>query len=203
MKTFLICLLFSMGALCLAGCSVFGDSGVEIAPYAVLEKEGNLELRHYERLVLVTTTMKGMEDQKDPFYKLFDYISGKNAKKTEISMTAPVFMDQGDNMSESMSFVLPESFSIKDAPVPMDPSVKLEEIKDYTVAVISFSGFLNQKNIDRQKVVLENWITRKGFKKTGAAKAAGYNPPYTIPAFRRNEVLIPVKKTLPPVLPGS
>ena len=179
----------------LSGCSMFGHSGVEIAPYEVLEKEDALELRHYERLVLVTTTMpSGMNDQRDPFYKLFDYISGKNASRKEIPMTAPVLMDQADEPTESMSFVLPESFSIETAPIPKDPAVKLEEIVNYTLAAITFSGSLNQDNINKHKIILEEWISRKGFEKRGAVKAAGYNPPFTIPALRRNEVLIPVIK---------
>jgi hypothetical protein len=97
---------------------MFGHSGVEIAAYEVLEKEDALELRHYERLVLVTTAMPtGMSDQKDPFYKLFDYISGKNESTKEIPMTAPVFMDQADETTEFMSFVLPESFSLLTIPL--------------------------------------------------------------------------------------
>ena len=188
-------LFLSLCVMALSGCSMFGHSGVEIAPYEVLENEDALELRHYERLVLVTTAMPtGMNDQKDPFYKLFDYISGKNESTKEIPMTAPVFLDQADEAAEFMSFVLPESFSIETAPIPKDPAVKLEEIVNYTVASITFSGSLNQDNINKHKIILEEWIARKGFEKRGAAKAAGYNPPFTIPALRRNEVLIPVIK---------
>jgi hypothetical protein len=186
-------LFLCLCVMALSGCSVFGHSGVEIAPYEVLEKEDALELRHYERLVLVTTAMPtGMNEQSDPFYKLFDYISGKNESTKEIPMTAPVFLDQTDETTESMSFVLPESFSIETAPIPKDPAVKLEEIVDYTVAAITFSGSLNQDTINTHKIILEEWIARKGFEKRGAAKAAGYNPPFTIPALRRNELLIPV-----------
>ncbi len=174
---------------------MFGHSGVEIAPYELLEKEDALELRHYERLVLVTTAMSsGMNDQSDPFNKLFDYISGENESTKEIPMTAPVFLDQTGEASEFMSFVLPENFSIENAPLPQDPAVKLEGIVNYTVAAITFSGSFNQDNINAHKIILEEWIARKGFKKKGAAKAAGYNPPFTIPALRRNEVLIPVAK---------
>ena len=72
-------LAFLISIMMLSGCSVFGKSNVEIAPYKVLEKENNLELRHYDRLVLVTTAMpKGMDSQNSPFRKLFNYISGKN-----------------------------------------------------------------------------------------------------------------------------
>ena len=41
--------------------------------------------------------------------------------------------------------------------------------------------------------MLEAWIQGNGYKITGAYKVAGYNPPFTIPALRRNEVLIPVE----------
>lgn len=195
MKKSLSLLSAFLGVLMLSACSVFGYNGVETAPYQVLEKEGALELRHYDRLVLVTTPMeKGMEDMNDPFYRLFGYISGKNKNAQKIPMTAPVFMDPDDQKTETMSFVLPKDFTKEHAPVPQDPKVRLEEITDYTAAVITFSGFLNPDTISRQKIVLEQWLDRKGFKTTGPAKAAGYNPPYTIPFLRRNEVLIPVTK---------
>lgn len=194
MKQFLTITAFLISTIIISGCSVFGDSGVEIAPYTVIEKEDDFELRHYDRLVLVTTSMSGLDDQKSPFYKLFDYISGDNNQAQEIAMTAPVFMDQDSGSSETMSFVLPESFSYNDAPRPQDPSVKLEELRDYTVATITFNGRLVQQNIKEHQELLENWIKQKQYSVTGSAKAAGYNPPFTIPAFRRNEVLIPVEK---------
>lgn len=181
--------------LTLSGCSVFGKSGVEQAPYTVLEKENDFELRHYDRLVLVTTAMpNGMDSQNSPFYKLFNYISGKNDGTKEIPMTAPVFMEQANQATESMSFVLPKNFTIETAPTPQDPDVKLEELTDYTVATITFTGLLRQENIEKHKTMLEEWITNKELKKIGAVKAAGYNPPFTIPAMRRNEILIQVQK---------
>lgn len=193
MKKPILIIALVAGILSLGGCSVFGNSGVEIAPYEVLEKDGAYELRHYKSLVLVTTPMQDLDEDSNPFYKLFNYISGENKAEQEFAMTAPVFMDQLDGKTETMSFVLPKDFKIADAPAPSDADVKLKEIKDYTVATITFSGSLNRKNIDANQVLLEAWVEKKGYDVTGAAKAAGYNPPFTIPAFRRNEVLIPVK----------
>ena len=194
MKETMTVFILALVTLSISGCSVFGDSGVEIAPYTVLEKEEAFELRHYDRLVLVTTPMAGLGEQNSPFSRLFDYISGNNSGTEKIAMTAPVFMDQSESMSETMSFVLPESFSFEDAPKPQDPSVQLEEITDYTVATVTFSGLLRQDNIQKHKELLEDWIEQRSFKTTGPAKAAGYNPPFTIPSMRRNEVLIPVEK---------
>ena len=135
-----------------------------------------------------------MEEQKKPFRKLFDYISGNNEVTKDIPMTAPVFMEQESDSSESMSFVLPKDFELETAPAPKDPSVRLEELLDFTVAAITFSGSLEQDSINTHKHILEQWIADKGLKQQGTVIAAGYNPPYTLPVFRRNEVLIPIMK---------
>jgi hypothetical protein len=177
----------------ITGCSVFGNSGVEIAPYTVLQKEEPYELRHYERLVLVTTPYEDIEEQRNPFMRLFDYISGANDGTKEIAMTAPVFMDRQGNTSETMSFVLPESFSLESAPEPENPAVKLEELKNYTVATVTFNGLLGTENIEEHNELLNQWIAKMELETIGPAKVAGYNPPYTIPWMRRNEVLIPVQ----------
>lgn len=203
--------------LTLSGCSMFGKVDVETAPYTVLQAadEQNIELRHYEELILVSAPMKAEKEdgRNSAFFKLFDYISGENVNSAEIPMTAPVFMDNEqvgqfgteipmtapvfmDEEAETpmMSFVLPGTFTLETAPVPKDPDVKLHALREYTAAAITFSGRLSQKNIQKHKGILENWIIDRGYKKTGDYKAAGYNAPFTLPALRRNEVLIPVEK---------
>ena len=180
----------------LSACSVFGDVSVKVAPYSVITRDGAFEIRQYERLLLVSTsTPDGMDNASAPFRKLFGYISGKNDKIEKIAMTAPVFMDQVGQTTEAMSFVLPAGLSLATAPTPLDPAVKLTEISDYRVAVISFSGSLNQDSISTHRTLLQNWIAGRGLKITGAAKAAGYNPPFTLPFLRRNEIVISVGKT--------
>lgn len=189
-------LLAVFSLLALSACSVFGDVNVKVAPYRVIEAEGIFEVRHYEKLVLVSTDMpKGMDIVKAPFFRLFDYISGNNEKAEKIAMTAPVFMEQAGQATEAMSFVLPTDLSLSTAPVPSDPEVKLTKLSNYRVAVISFSGFLNQETISTNRALLEDWITDRGLEMTGKVKAAGYNPPFTLPFLRRNEIIIPIKNS--------
>ncbi len=198
----------------ITGCSVFGSSSVEVAPYRVMEasKEKNIELRYYSELVLVSAPMQPDIDARKntPFSKLFDYISGNNTANAKqpitasepssdaepigvkIPMTAPVFMETEGN-SGSMSFVMPASYSMESTPKPTDPDLKVYNLTDMTYAVIQFTGLLNSKNILEHREILENWIDTKGLEISGNYKTAGYNPPFTIPALRRNEVLIPVK----------
>jgi len=210
MKTviFLACLFL------ITGCSVFGNSGVEIAPYQVIvaDSEQNIELRKYDQLILVSAPMRADMDAKknEPFSKLFEYISGNNTLKVaipmtaplllsdgeekgvKIPMTAPVFMEVEDRLG-AMSFVMPASYTLETTPLPKDSELKLSEIKNVTYAVIQFNGLLDSNNISKHRELLEDWIDVKGLKVIGGYKAAGYNPPFTIPAFRRNEVLIPVE----------
>lgn len=196
----------------LSACSMFGNSGVDIAPYNVLEKDGAVEIRRYDTMVLATADMPGGMDQGDnqAFQKLFDYISGANVTADKIAMTAPVFMQEKQEgqkiemtapvfMSENenretMSFVLPSSFTFETAPKPTDPAVRLEKVDNFTVVAIDFSGFLNQSNIQTHRQTLENWLKASNYMQTAPYQVAGYNPPWTIPFLRRNEILIPVEK---------
>ena len=188
-------IVIALGFLTLSACSMFGDVSVKIAPFKLIEADGAFSLRHYEQLVLVGTKMpEGMRGASGPFRRLFDYISGNNEKKEQIAMTAPVFLDQMGQTTGYMSFVLPDDLNLKTAPPPLDLGVKLTKLSDYTVAVVTFSGFLNQITISTNKTLLENWIVERDLKITGPAKAAGYNPPFTLPFLRRNEVFIPIER---------
>jgi hypothetical protein len=187
-------LITFIGAIIMSACSIFGESNVEIAPYEVLKSEPPYEVRHYESMVLVSAPMSSLDDQASPFGKLFDYISGDNSKSMDIPMTAPVFMDKNGEIMDMMSFVLPDDMDMSSAPFPANTSVTLEEITDYTVAVIQFNGRLKDDNINTHEDKLRAWIDDNQYKITGDAKTAGYNPPFTLPAFRRNEVLIPIEK---------
>lgn len=206
-------LLFSVGTLTLSACSILGKSDVEVAPYNVMHTDGQIEIRHYDMLVLVSTQMNGdMDETRAAFNKLFRYISGENAgtakiemtapvfmnpetsKSEEIAMTAPVFMNQDENKKWKMSFVLPSSFDYETAPTPRDPDVTVEKIVDLDVAVIRFSGLLSKDNALKHRSKLESWIEENDYTISGPFKIAGYNPPWTLPNMRRNEVLIPIVK---------
>lgn len=194
MHLFKMTLLAILSSLTLSACSVFGNVSVDVAPYETIEKDGVFEVRNYERLIFVSTSMpEGMDSGSVPFRKLFNYISGNNEKSEEIAMTAPVFLDQAAQTTETMSFVLPADFDLATTPQPKDSAVKLTERRDYRVAVISFSGFLDQDNVSTQRAKLQQWTEGRGFKIIGEPKAAGYNPPFTLPFLRRNEILIPIE----------
>ncbi|MBF7073146.1 heme-binding protein [Glaciecola sp. MH2013] len=197
----------------ISGCSIFGDNGVESAPYTVLKSDEaqDIELRVYDSMVLVSADLSD-DGRNSAFRKLFKYISGENEGQQEIAMTAPVFMDdnaatdQGIEiamtapvfMSENsttpqMSFVMPSSFTIDTTPKPTDSSLSLTELNNYKVAVIKFSWTLSDSNTKKHTRLLEEWIAKNNYSVKGPAVTAGYNGPLTLPMFRHNEILIEVE----------
>jgi len=79
------------------------------------------------------------------------------------------------------------------APRPLDPRVKLVELPPETVAVLSFSGPRDRETIEwRQDLLLEKLVGTK-WRPTGPASAYLYDPPWTLPFLRLNEVAIPVR----------
>jgi glycosyltransferase involved in cell wall biosynthesis len=96
-----------------------------------------------------------------------------------------------------MSFVLPTEYSAASAPAPTDEQVRLEQIPLQTLAVVDFTGFATDGEIARQREKLLSQLKADGVQlivdsTTDAFSVFQYDPPYTLPWLRRNELAIPV-----------
>lgn len=196
--------VLSITLMLMAGaCSVFGGAAAPEPEYTTVQAEEAFEIRDYGELVIVKTSM-GVGDN-DAFGRLFDYISGDNQgareiamtapvlatpKSTEIAMTAPVLQLDGDATPE-MAFILTADFTPETAPVPSDPAVTLGTVPARRVAVLTYNGLWRDGSATAE-TQLRAWMADKGLDPIGPASVAGYNPPWTIPTFRRNEVQIPI-----------
>jgi hypothetical protein len=195
------------------GCSVVGQNDVETAPYTLLKSDDTqkIEVRNYASIVLVSTSMSGGIGNS-AFRKLFSYITGENEGANEIAMTAPVIMDDKNEVQKGaeismtapvfmndragksvMSFVMPNNFTLATTPKPTNPNVYVSEMKDYKVVAIQFSGTLSDSNVEKHTDILANWMDKNGYVAISQPVKAGYNGPLTLPMWRRNEVLIEVR----------
>jgi len=122
-------------------------------------------------------------------------------KSTAIAMTAPVVVDAASSSKEhTMSFVLPASRfkSVDEAPKPLDPRIRLRQVPERLQAVRSFTWSFNAAAARRNLEMLVSEVEADGWQiirtEEGDPKwqAAGYNPPFTIPFLKRNEVLVDV-----------
>ena len=189
-----------------SACSVFGGPAAPEPSYSVVHTEGPFEIRDYPALIVVATPME--DGSSDAFGRLFDYISGENAgdtkiamtapvlqsaeEGTEIAMTAPVLQSFGADGIREMVFVLTDGFTLETAPIPTNAKVRLARIPARRVATTRFSGRLRDAAVAENTKLLEAWIADQDLTPIGPPESAGYNPPWTLPPFKRNEVLIPI-----------
>ena len=94
-----------------------------------------------------------------------------------------------------MSFVLPQSVNKDSYPWPNDDKVKVKRVKGDKFAVLRYTGSLTKESIETNSEKLQRWIEENGYrvKESATAISAGYNPPWTIPSMRRNEVMIQIE----------
>ena len=196
------------------GCSVFGVRSEEQPKYKVLVKEGKNEIRHYEPRLIAKTTVSGdyKEAQRKAFRILADYIFGNNTSQTKIAMTAPVTQSSKDPSSEkiamtapvtigspsandsqiwTMAFTMPSEYTKETLPLPNDDRIKIEVIPAAYMAAHQYSGTWGREKNQKMEEKLKSWLLSiQGYKQSKTPKFAGYDPPWTLPFLRRNEILL-------------
>ena len=146
------------------------------------------EIRKYsERLVAQAVNYKN----NTTFRKLFNYIAGANNSSEKIEMTTPVTQAKKNNVS-FMQFYLPLKFSKKTTPIPSNPDVKIILMEEGYFAVIKYSGRSSDKNFVKYSNILHKKLIEDKILINGFAIKATYNPPWTLPLFRRNEAMFSV-----------
>jgi hypothetical protein len=164
----------------------------ESAKYVVVRADGDCEIRDYAALVLAETPMaSGDANRNSGFGRLFRFITGANATQRKLSMTTPVLVDPGSHNSR-MAFVLPADLALSDVPKPTDQAVGLREVEPCRYAVLRFSGSISEKSQDEAHARLLARMKTLGLEALGCPQFAYYDPPWTLPSWRRNEVLVRV-----------
>ena len=180
-------------------------SNVEKPDYVVTLSKNNIEIREYKPMITASVRVSG--ERKEAIRKGFrlvaDYIFGNNAISTKIAMTAPVeqresqkiamtapVQQQLDGQSWEISFVMPKEYSINTLPTPKNSEVTLAEIASKQFVVIKFSGRNTDSNIEEYTNQLEKFAVDNSIQTIGSPKYAFYNPPWTLPFLRRNEVML-------------
>lgn len=201
-----------VGALATGVGSIFGFEAVEEPRYEVLRREGSLELRLYAPYAVAEITLNGefRATQSEGFRRLARYIFGGNQARRDLPMTAPVTLEpQAEEASEALpmtapvsltavengwstAFVLPAGITADNAPVPLDAAIRIRDVPAREVAAIRFSGLFSESEFRRHEDRLRAWLPVERVP-AGPARWAGYNPPFTLPFLRRNEVLLPLK----------
>lgn len=125
-----------------------------------------------------------------------------NSNPITIAMTAPVVKSKevkgksGGGGKRKMQFVLPAEYDdLPKIPKPMDSRVRILEVPPSVGAVHSFTGASGEEKTNGIAKALAKQLEADGIEMSQEAALQnyqfwGYNPPFTIPIARRNEVWI-------------
>lgn len=75
-------------------------------------------------------------------------------------------------------------------PSPINNEVKLKELPASRIAVLRFSGLAGEEKTASKTQELLEWLKSKNIMPIGTPELARYNPPWTLPFLRRNEVMV-------------
>lgn len=172
----------------------FGLRLNEQPQYDKLSADGDIEVRRYPAMsvasVTVTKPLEGFEDEA--FKRLAAYIFGENRGKKTLAMTSPVLKEPVE-AGWRMTFVLPEHYTTKKAPTPLDPSVKVIKIPSRTVVALRYSGNNTPAKMKKAETELRAWLTKHPEQQVlGQAFFAQYDAPFVLRFAKRNEVQIEV-----------
>jgi len=180
--------------------------------FTILEKEPPFEVRAYAPMIVAEVQVDGDLDgaSSQGFKLIAAYIFGQNQVSEKIAMTAPVTVeDQAPKNAKiamtapvgiessagkwTVSFVMPAEYTMDTIPKPINTQVQLRQIPALKKAVISFSGFYNAQKVAEKTLELEQWMKARNLQSNGTPNFARYNPPWTLPFMRRNEVMITLR----------
>ncbi len=155
--------------------------------YAVLETlEKGVEIREYNAQI-TAPSQTGRENRS--FGVLAEYIFGQNDRDEKIGMTAPV-ITSGDRMS----FIMPRRYSLESLPKPLSSQIEIALEEPRILGVLRFSGFSSPAKNEEKASQLIGVLKNHGIKTEGEPFLMRYNPPWTLPPLRRNEVALRIKR---------
>ena len=190
----------------LAGCSAVGVRTATEPGFTVVGRLGKVEVRQYGVRVAAETIAVGDEDgaRSIGFRRLADYLAGANRTGTRIASAAPVAQEpaalvaapfqqlrEGEGRWRIRLF-LPPGLALASLPAPNDPSVRLVEVPPQTMAVLRFAGPTDPVAVTARTGELVTALEGSAWRPAGEPVAWFYDPPWTLPPLRRNEVAIPV-----------
>jgi hypothetical protein len=189
-------------------------AGTEQPPYEVVGRIGDAEIRRYAPQIAAEAVVEGPVEtaRNEGFRRVAGYIFGDNTAKASVAMTAPIVQGRepsGGSQSIAMTspvvqqpaggeswsiqFIMPSKYTMATLPQPNDPRVRLVEIPARTFAVVRFSGLGKADAVAQHEKALDAALAGSSWRAVGEPVTWYYDPPWTVPFLRRNEVARPVE----------
>jgi hypothetical protein len=190
-----------------AGGTIVGiRHGTEEPAFTVEREVDGVQIRRYgPRIAAETAVAAGEESARNEgFRRLAQYIFGANSGKAKIAMTAPVAQQHNEKIAMTapvaaqrtpsgewvIRFFMPSKYTLDTLPTPNDDRVHLVTVPAESVAVLRFSGTIGPDVVAARTRQLVGTLDRNGIEPAGDPLAWFYDPPWTLPFRRRNEVVV-------------
>jgi hypothetical protein len=189
--------------------------------YDVLVSQAPFELRHYAPTLIAQTVVNGDMDTASSkgFRLIADFIFGNNLavgsqQAAKIAMTAPVTMEPQSSkiamtapvttepLSSNTSiagasqwrvhFVMPSQYTLANIPKPNNSAVTLSELPRKYMVVQRYAGFNTLARVQEKTNETLAWAKQQSLQVIGQPQLSRYDPPWTLPMFRRNEIMVEV-----------
>lgn len=188
---------------------VFGRVSVEQPRWRSVVKTKDFEVRVLPSCVSASVNELEL-GENSAFGVLASYIGVMSTPQNDgaipIAMTAPVVKTPISEKIQvvrpaaapmNMAFLLPAQYQTPETcPTPKDPRVTLTSIAERMIAVRAFSGWVTDDIIAQEYHELLKVSALAGIQLTAstdyAFQVAQYNPPFTLPFLRLNEIWVPV-----------
>jgi hypothetical protein len=155
-------------------------------------------------MISAQATVQGKREGaiNEGFRLIAGYIFGANKPNAKIEMTAPVQQQRVQKIAMTapvtqqaygdrwtVEFIMPKRWTMATLPIPEDDRVKLVPIPARKLVAIGFSGSPSDELIARKTAELRAYANEQNLDVVGEPVFAFYNPPWTLPFLRRNEVM--------------
>jgi hypothetical protein len=187
---------------------------IEEPKFDVVLSDGPFEVRHYAPMLVAETFVEGdMDEASNKGFRLIaDFIFGNNqapesATPAKVAMTAPVTVEPqigqsgAPNMKAStqwrVNFVMPSQYTLASIPKPKNNAVGLRELPSKYFVVLKYSGLNTLAKVQVKTQEATAWALKKNLTLMGTPQLSRYDPPWTLPLFRRNEIMIEVSAPKP------
>ena len=156
--------------------------------YEVIQISDGIEIRRYLPYVSADVVINEDYDKAASmgFRPLANYIFSNN-----ISMTAPVIVEEKSPESWQVSFVMPHGSKLSDMPTPAN-NVKLRGEQEEICAAIKFNGNTSKNRIKKYEEKLLSYLKVQNIQKSGQLRIARFDPPWKPGIIRHNELIQPI-----------
>lgn len=185
---------------------------VERPTYSVDMSTPPYEIRDYAPTLVAVVHVGG--DRGDAvsagFRILASYIFGDNRAKGKIAMTAPVTQtpshaiamtapveQRSTDTGWEVRFTMPAAYTLNTLPLPNDSRVHIVQVPRQRMAVVKFSGFWSDANLQSHTSQLLEWVKAQRLTALSAPTYAYYDPPWTPWFLRTIEVLVAIAPAPP------